>query len=80
MREAGERAGGPGRDLDKVHGAGMVPGARRGKEWRVPAVCSGVVPGEEEKEVMKVEHLGDITKISGYEAPAVDVVIGGSPC
>ena len=25
-------------------------------------------------------HLGDITKISGYEAPAVDVVVGGSPC
>ena len=25
-------------------------------------------------------HLGDITKINGAEAPAVDVVIGGSPC
>ena len=25
-------------------------------------------------------HLGDITKISGYTAPTVDVVIGGSPC
>ena len=25
-------------------------------------------------------NLGDITKISGYNAPAVDVVIGGSPC
>ena len=25
-------------------------------------------------------HLGDITKISGYTAPVVDVVIGGSPC
>ena len=25
-------------------------------------------------------HLGDITKISGYHAPAVDCVIGGSPC
>ena len=25
-------------------------------------------------------HLGDITKIHGGEAPAVDVVIGGSPC
>ena len=25
-------------------------------------------------------HLGDITKISGYEAPIVDCVIGGSPC
>lgn len=25
-------------------------------------------------------HLGDITKISGYDAPPVDVVIGGSPC
>ena len=32
------------------------------------------------REVMMVEHLGDISKISGYEAPAVDVVIGGSPC
>ena len=27
-----------------------------------------------------MEHLGDITKISGYDAPTVDVVIGGSPC
>ena len=27
-----------------------------------------------------MKHLGDITKISGYEAPPVDVVIGGSPC
>lgn len=25
-------------------------------------------------------HLGDITKISGYTAPVVDCVIGGSPC
>lgn len=27
-----------------------------------------------------MKHLGDITKIHGYEAPIVDVVIGGSPC
>ena len=27
-----------------------------------------------------MKHLGDITKISGYAAPMVDVVIGGSPC
>lgn len=27
-----------------------------------------------------MKHLGDITKISGYDAPTVDVVIGGSPC
>ena len=25
-------------------------------------------------------HLGDITKISGYDAPVVDCVVGGSPC
>ena len=25
-------------------------------------------------------HLGDITKIKGYEAPVVDCIIGGSPC
>jgi DNA (cytosine-5)-methyltransferase 1 len=25
-------------------------------------------------------HLGDITKISGWDAPIVDCVIGGSPC
>lgn len=25
-------------------------------------------------------HLGDITKISGHDAPVVSVVIGGSPC
>ncbi len=33
-----------------------------------------------DKEVVQVEHLGDITKLNGYELPAVDVVIGGSPC
>lgn len=27
-----------------------------------------------------MKHLGDITKLSGYVVPAVDVVIGGSPC
>jgi hypothetical protein len=27
-----------------------------------------------------VIHLGDITKISGYTVPPVEVVIGGSPC
>ena len=27
-----------------------------------------------------MKHLGDITKISGYTVPAVDCVIGGSPC
>ena len=27
-----------------------------------------------------MKHLGDITKLSGYAVPAVDVVIGGSPC
>lgn len=25
-------------------------------------------------------HVGDITKLSGYDLPPVDVVIGGSPC
>lgn len=25
-------------------------------------------------------HLGDITKIKGYETPVVDCIIGGSPC
>ena len=25
-------------------------------------------------------HLGDITKISGYTAPIVDIITGGSPC
>ena len=25
-------------------------------------------------------HLGDIQKISGYTAPIVDVLVGGSPC
>ena len=25
-------------------------------------------------------HLGDITKIKGYEAPTVDCIVGGSPC
>lgn len=27
-----------------------------------------------------MKHCGDITKISGYDTPIVDVVIGGSPC
>ena len=27
-----------------------------------------------------MKHLGDITKISGYTAPVVDCIIGGSPC
>lgn len=27
-----------------------------------------------------MKHLGDITKLSGYDVPTVDVVIGGSPC
>ena len=27
-----------------------------------------------------MKHLGDITKISGYDVPPVDVVCGGSPC
>ena len=27
-----------------------------------------------------MKHLGDITKISGYEVEPVDVIIGGSPC
>lgn len=27
-----------------------------------------------------MKHLGDITKINGYEVPITDVVIGGSPC
>lgn len=27
-----------------------------------------------------MNHLGNITKICGYDAPPVDVVIGGSPC
>lgn len=27
-----------------------------------------------------MKHLGDITKINGYETPVVDCIIGGSPC
>lgn len=27
-----------------------------------------------------MKHLGDITKINGYEVPIVDVITGGSPC
>ena len=27
-----------------------------------------------------IKHLGDICKISGYDAPMVDVIFGGSPC
>lgn len=27
-----------------------------------------------------MKHLGDITKISGYEVEPVDIICGGSPC
>ena len=27
-----------------------------------------------------MKHLGDITKISGYDVPIVDIICGGSPC
>jgi len=27
-----------------------------------------------------MKHFGDITKISGYDAPVVDIITGGSPC
>lgn len=27
-----------------------------------------------------MKHLGDITKINGFDAPPVNVIIGGSPC
>ena len=27
-----------------------------------------------------MRHYGDITKLSGYELPVVDVIVGGSPC
>ena len=27
-----------------------------------------------------MKHYGDITKLSGYELPIVDVIVGGSPC
>lgn len=27
-----------------------------------------------------MKHYGDITKLSGYELPPVDVITGGSPC
>ena len=27
-----------------------------------------------------MNHLGDITKISGFDVPTVDCVVGGSPC
>jgi intein/homing endonuclease len=31
-------------------------------------------------EVIRVKHLGDITKINGAEIPVVDIITGGSPC
>ena len=30
--------------------------------------------------MIDIKHLGDITKISGYTAPIVDCIVGGSPC
>lgn len=35
---------------------------------------------DEATEGVRMEHLGDITKISGKDAPVVNVIIGGSPC
>lgn len=32
------------------------------------------------KGVIAIKHLGDITKIHGYDIPPVDVITGGSPC
>ena len=32
------------------------------------------------KDVRGIQHFGDITKLSGYELPIVDVITGGSPC
>jgi hypothetical protein len=37
------------------------------------AICRG-------EGVILVKHFGDITKLSGYDLPAVDVITGGSPC
>ena len=30
--------------------------------------------------MIKIKHLGDITKLNGAEIPVVDCIIGGSPC
>ena len=27
-----------------------------------------------------MKHFGDITKLSGYDLPVVDIITGGSPC
>lgn len=27
-----------------------------------------------------MKHLGDITKLNGFDMPVVDVITGGSPC
>ena len=32
------------------------------------------------KEVAGIKHYGDICKLSGYELPMVDLIVGGSPC
>lgn len=30
--------------------------------------------------MIKIKHIGDITKIKGADVPLVDIVTGGSPC
>lgn len=30
--------------------------------------------------MVRIKHLGDVTKINGYDIPVVDVISGGSPC
>ena len=42
------------------------------------AQLNGAEVGCSGKENMK--HFGDITKLSGYDLPIVDVITGGSPC
>lgn len=41
---------------------------------------NNVLRNKRQGRVRGMEHLGDITALSGYTAMPVDVVIGGSPC
>lgn len=66
MREEQEEASGEGK-IRELHR----------KQLSLRSDGQGDEEGRLEEEM---RHLGDITKINGYEVPIVDCVIGGSPC
>lgn len=69
-----------GKTAFRCFAPGPCRGYHIGTERFLPYIPAWCPKMERKKEVVSVRHLGDITKLNGYELPAVDVVIGGSPC